>query len=387
MEPAVEVEMGTVLNDLRYAMRQLAKSPGFAVIAIVTLALGIGANTAIFSVVNAVLLNPMPYPQPDRIVVLFHHKHNFLRGSISYPNFLDWQRENQSFSSVAAYREMGGVTLTGNGEPEVANGEMISAGLFEILGVKPVLGRTFTADEDRLGANPTVMISEGLWKRKFGSDPHVRQWGLAQDTVESMRAQVYESLMQAPDDLMMMLAQGSHVYLRTATGVDPASVFPAVRKKLSQVRGQIVAFEPELMERIVAESIARQRFTMILFTGFAVVALLLASVGIYGVLSYVVGQRTQEIGIRMALGAQRGDVLRSILRDGARMTLIGIAAGGVAAFALARLMSSMLFGVKPTDPLTFGGVALLLCVIALLACYIPARRAASVDPMQALRSE
>jgi len=110
-------------------------------------------------------------------------------------------------------------------------------------------------------------------------------------------------------------------------------------------------------------------------------------VGIYGVLSYVVGQRTQEIGIRMALGAQRGDVLRTFLRDGARMTLIGVAAGGAAAFALARVMSSMLFGVRPTDPLTFGGVALLLCAIALLACYVPARRAASVDPMQALRSE
>ncbi len=149
----------------------------------------------------------------------------------------------------------------------------------------------------------------------------------------------------------------------------------------------MVAFEPEPMETIVADSIARQRFTMILFLGFAVVALLLASIGIYGVLSYVVGQRTQEIGIRMALGAQRGDVLRAFLGDGARLTLIGIAAGGVAALVLTRLMSSILFEVKPTDPLTFGGVALLLCAIALLACYIPARRAASLDPMQALRSE
>ena len=165
--------MNTVLHDLRYAIRQLPKSPGFAIVAIVTLALGIGANTAIFSVVNAVLLNPLPYPQPDRIVVLFHNKPNFRTGSISYPNFDDWRRENQSFSSMAAYREMGGVTLSGNGEPEVVIGQMVSAGFFEILGVKPVLGRTFTSDEDRLGANPTVVIGEGLWKRKFASDPHV----------------------------------------------------------------------------------------------------------------------------------------------------------------------------------------------------------------------
>jgi len=126
---------------------------------------------------------------------------------------------------------------------------------------------------------------------------------------------------------------------------------------------------------------------MILFSGFAMIALLMAAVGIYGVLSYVVGQRTQEIGIRMALGAQRGDVLRAFLGDGVRLTLIGIAIGAAAALVLTRLMSSMLFEVKPTDPLTFAGVAILLCLIALLACYIPARRAASVDPLQALRSE
>src|SRR6516165_11074610 len=140
--------MSTVLDDLRYAIRQLAKSPVFAIIAILTLTLGIGANTAIFSVVNGVLLNPLPYPQPDRIMALFHEKPNFRTGSISYLNFDDWRRENQSFSSMAAYREMGGVTLSGNGEPEEVTGQMVSAGFFEILGIKPILGRTFTADED-----------------------------------------------------------------------------------------------------------------------------------------------------------------------------------------------------------------------------------------------
>src|SRR6516162_5681357 len=202
-----------------------------------------------------------------------------------------------------------------------------------------------------------------------------------------MHAQVYESLTQSPDRFWGLMAQNTHVYLRTAPSVAPASIFPAVRNRLAQKNRDLVAFEPEPMDFIVADSIARQRFTMILFTGFAVVALLLASVGIYGVLSYVVGQRTQEIGIRMALGAQRGDVLRAFLGDGVRLTLIGIAIGAAAALVLTRLMSSMLFEVKPTDPLTFAGVAILLCLIALLACYIPARRAASVDPLQALRSE
>ncbi len=164
--------MRTLLQDLQYAGRQMMKSPGFAIIAILTLAIGIGANTTIFSVVNGVLLNPLPYPDSDRLVVLFHNKPHFTRGSISYLNFLDWQRDNRSFEAMAAYRN-GNAKLTGAGEPENLSGRMVSAGFFEMLGVKPLLGRTFTADEDRLGANPTVMISEGLWKRKFASNPHV----------------------------------------------------------------------------------------------------------------------------------------------------------------------------------------------------------------------
>jgi putative ABC transport system permease protein len=141
------------------------------------------------------------------------------------------------------------------------------------------------------------------------------------------------------------------------------------------------------MDETVSQSIASKRFTMLLLAVFAGLALLLASIGIYGVLSYLVGQRTQEIGVRMALGAERFHVLRMILTDGARMTLIGVGIGVVAALGLTQLMSKMLFGVKATDPPTFVVVALTLCAIALLACYIPARRAMKVDPMVALRYE
>jgi putative ABC transport system permease protein len=141
------------------------------------------------------------------------------------------------------------------------------------------------------------------------------------------------------------------------------------------------------MEQAVADSIAQQRFAMMLFAIFAGVALLLAGIGIYGVLSYIVGQRTREVGIRMALGAQKGDVVWAVLRDGAGMTLPGVGIGLVVALGLTRLMSALLFGVEPTDVITFASVALLLCVVALLACYLPARRAAKLDPMQALRSD
>ncbi|HET9180657.1 MAG TPA: ABC transporter permease, partial [Candidatus Angelobacter sp.] len=136
-------------QDIYYGLRGLAKAPGFAVAAVLTLALGIGADTAIFSVVNGVLLNPLPYPHADRIISLFDEYPQFKTGSISYPNFLDWQRMNRSFSAIAAYRAQD-YNLSGRGQPEHLQGEMISAGFFEILGVKPVLGRTFNKKDDRL---------------------------------------------------------------------------------------------------------------------------------------------------------------------------------------------------------------------------------------------
>ena len=149
----------------------------------------------------------------------------------------------------------------------------------------------------------------------------------------------------------------------------------------------MVVDDEERLESTVAESIDRQRFAMLVFALFAAGALLLASLGIYGVLSYVVGQRTREIGIRMAMGAGREDVVMAVLKDGARMILPGVGIGLVVAFGMTRLMASLLFDVNPTDLVTFGSVALLLCAVAMLACYIPARRAASLDPMQALRAD
>ena len=214
---------------------------------------------------------------------------------------------------------------------------------------------------------------------------HVNQWGLDTDATFPLQAQMYLPLMQMPDSVLKRDGLGVDVYLRTArTGVPS---FEELRRRLLDANGQLVVFSPESMDAIVADSIAQKRFSMTLLAVFAGIALLLASIGIYGVLSYLVGQRTQEIGVRMALGAQRSDVLRMILSDGVRMTLLGAGIGIVAALVLTRLMSSMLFGVKPTDPITFAGVAVILCGIALLACYVPARRAMNVDPMVALRYE
>jgi len=825
-----------LIQDVRYALRQLRKSPGFATVTVITLALGIGANTAIFSVVNAVLLNPLPFPHADRVVSMFQATPNFFKGSISYPNFLDWQRDNRSFEAMAAYRSTDG-SITGVGQPENVPAERVSANFFPILGVNPILGRNFTSEEDQRGASPMALISEGLWKRKFGSDRnligqrlivagqprtiigvipasfrlhvfnfrtadvyeaigeetdptfylrdsyrgmdaigllksgvtlaqarddmkrvnaglavaypnvdgsikaniiplkdnivgdmrpvllvllgavgfvlliacvnvanlllarstarqrefsvraalgagqmrilrqlltesvllsalggafglilarwgtaaalvavpetvpraeeiglnfpvllftilvsvltgimfgllpairmsrsdvsgrlkdsgraisglrtrmqsalvmgeiamalvllvgaglmcrtlgqlwkvdpgfdprnvtyfevtpppslvnqspdaihaalrqisatlhsvpgveavslhwganpmewdsergfllegqepptqrteniqltlehsvepeylktmripllrgrflsdednenaarvvvidasfaqqyftgqdpigkhirifefdsdsnqrvfvplvivgvvgHVNQWGLAEDASHPLQAQMYWPIMQNGARDTKGLARGFNVFVRSKTALAPEAFFESIRQKLLASNRDMIVYDNESEEEAVADSIASQRFSLILLGAFAGLALLLAGIGIYGVLSYLVGQRTREIGVRMALGAQRLDVLRMVLRDGARMTMVGALIGLVAALALTRLMSTMLFGVRPTDPITFAAVAVLLCGIALFACYIPARRAAKVDPMVALRYE
>jgi predicted permease len=822
-------------QDLRYGLRMFAKSPGFTVVAILTLALGIGANTAIFSVVNGVLISPLPFRNADRIVSMFQDMPDFPEGSISYPNFLDWQRGNRSFESMAAYRWTNG-TITGVGRPENVPARCISATFFPILGVNPILGRNFNAEDDRRDADPTVLISEGLWQRKFSGDPnvigkrlvvggtgrtivgvipasfrlkiwnfrtgdlyvpigeehderffkrdahwgmdaiallkpgvtldqaredmarvnaglaatypdvnaglksnimtlkeeivgkmrpvllvllgaigfvlmiacvnvanlllarstsrqrefairvalgagqaritmqlltesvvlamlggglglviakwgtaaavaavprtlpraeeigldgrvllftfavsilsgilfglapalksaspnigewlkdggrsisgyrsrtqatfvigemamafvlligaglmtrtllqlrrvdpgfdphnvvtfgihpapslaeqspdsirafirqlrsslhsvpgteyvsmergaqlmqsdnetgfwvegqtpparqvdlpltleyfvepeylqilripllrgrfitdadnehsarvvlidssfaqkyfpgqdpvgkhvnildydtdashrsfmpllvvgvvgHVNQFGLADDGKSSLQAQIYLPFMQTPDVEVKKVALGMSVFARYGPSLNAESFFQTVRNQLLANNRDMIVSDNESEEEIVAQSISSQRFSVILLGIFAALALLLASIGIYGVLSYLAGQRTQEIGVRMALGAQHFDVLRLVLADGARMMLMGIAIGMLAALVLTRWMASMLFGVTPTDPLTFAAVAVVLCGIGLCACYVPAHRAMRVDPILALRHE
>jgi putative ABC transport system permease protein len=156
---------------------------------------------------------------------------------------------------------------------------------------------------------------------------------------------------------------------------------------LSQINSQQVMYQTETMDEIISDSLAARRFSMILLGIFAALALVMSCVGIYGVISYFVGQRIHEIGIRMALGAERGDVLRMVLGEGAKMAVVGVVIGLVAALGLTRLMAKMLFGVSAHDPLSFAGVAGLLILVALAASYIPAWRATKVDPMVALRYE
>ena len=267
-------------------------------------------------------------------------------------------------------------------------------------------GRFFTDQDDE--HSPQVIVVDDVFARKFfpNQDPigkrilsdnfaagaeivgvvgHVKQWGLDRDDSEELRAQFYIPCMQMGDGFIKMAPSGSGLVLRADEA--GAGLLDSVRLASQQISSEMVIFGPQSMDDIVASSLAERRFSMILLVIFAGLALLLASVGIYGVISYIVGERTHEIGVRMALGARRLDILQLVLRGAGKLALFGIVAGLLAAFGLTRVMASLLYGVGPGDPLTFIAVPAILLSVALLASYLPARRATKVDPMTSLRYE
>jgi ABC-type antimicrobial peptide transport system permease subunit len=191
--------------------------------------------------------------------------------------------------------------------------------------------------------------------------------------------------MQLPEKLMPLVADSVAVVLRTEG--DPTAVMDSVRRAVNEIDSRDVVYNVQTLNEVVSNSFAARKLSMILLGIFAALALLLACVGIYGVISYLVGQRTHEIGVRVALGAQSNDVMRLIIGHGAKMAVIGVAIGTATALALTRLMSNQLFGVSAHDPLTFTAVACLLILVSVAACYVPARRAMRVDPIVALRHD
>ena len=214
---------------------------------------------------------------------------------------------------------------------------------------------------------------------------HVEHWGLGDKKHQTLQAQLYLSIWQIPDRFWSLLSSGSGHVARTTAA--PLGVMSAIREAAARADASSVIYLARPMEEIVDNSIATQRLAMILLSVFSALALVLSAIGIYGVISYLTSQRTQEIGIRVALGASSRDVLGMVLGEGMKITLIGVALGLGAALALTRMIAQLIYGVGAWDPVTFVGVAALLTGVALLACYIPARRAMRVDPMVALRYE
>jgi putative ABC transport system permease protein len=276
---------------------------------------------------------------------------------------------------------------------------MVSDDYFQTMGVPLIRGRYFDA-RDNADAPPVAIIDEAMarkywpgedpvgqrivfegtaqqprWREVVGIVGHVKNQGLEGES----RVQYYVPYAQS--------ANSPNLFLAVRAAGDPATLAPAARGAIAEVDKDMPVYRVTTMERMVADSMAQRRFSMFLFGIFAAIALTLAVVGLYGVMSYAVAQRTHEIGLRMALGAQRGDILKMIVGQGMLIIAVGLAVGLLGALALTRVMSSLLYEVSATDPLTYAGIALLLASVALLASYLPARRATKVDPMVALRYE
>jgi predicted permease len=297
----------------------------------------------------------------------------------------------------APYTGAGQSTESREANP-VLNLELAGADYFATLGIPIVRGRAFT-EQDREDAVPVVIVSEAVARRTWpGEDPVGKQiklgfpesptpWHTVVGVVAETR---YRELVTPRPSIYFPIRQfGGPVPMSVGlrTQVDPASLIPAVRGALREVDPNLLLVEAAPLTQLLAAPLARPRFSAVLLGVFAASALVLAAVGIYGVMAAHVRQRWHEIGVRMALGARSGDVRRLVLGQGLVLALTGTAMGIVAAFAGTRILSASLFGVSPTDPLTFAGVASLLILVAIAACYLPARRATRVDPMVTLRSE
>jgi predicted permease len=253
-----------------------------------------------------------------------------------------------------------------------------------VIDIDDVFARTWFPDENPIGKR--VHLQQfNVQAEIVGVVGHIKQWGLGTDAKSAVEAQFYYPFMQLPEKMMPLVADAVAVVLRTER--DPAAIMGQVRRAVYDTDRREVIYGVQTMDEVLANSLAARRLSMMLLEIFAALALVLSSVGIYGVISYLVNQRTHEIGVRMALGARRGDVMKLVLAQGAEMALIGVAIGVLAALGLTRLMANQLFGVTSHDPLTFVAVVILLTLVALLACYIPARRAVRVDPIVALRCE
>ena len=246
------------------------------------------------------------------------------------------------------------------------------------------MARTYFPYEDPIGKHINL-TQFNVRAEIVGVVGHLKQWGPGADEKAAVEAQFFYPFMQLPEKLMPLAADGVAVVLRTEG--DAAAILGPVRRAVDETDPSEVIYGVRTMEDVWAGSVAAPKLSMMLLGMFAALALVLACIGIYGVISYVVGQRTREIGVRMALGAQRGDVMQLVLGDGAKLAILGVAAGVVVALGMTRLMTRQLFGVTAHDPLTFAAVAILLMLVALLACYLPARRAVRVDPLVALRHE
>ena len=351
--------MNTLWHDVRYGLRMLLKKPGFTLTAVITLALGIGATSTIFSFVNGILLRPLPYQDSERLVFLDETapKRGIASMGISPPNFLDWREQNRVFTGVATYHEVG-YALTGTGEPEQLSAANVSYNTFEILGVAPILGRTFTAEEDRPGNDIVVILGHGLWKRRFGAKPEV----IGQKITLNNRSRTVIGVMP-PDfkfpevaDLWVPVAIDTSHWTRNDHGWDaiarlkPGLTLDQAQSDMTAVARRIEEQNPVTNEGMGVILIPLReglvsgdyRKALLILMGVVGLVLLIACVNVANLLLARASARAKEVAIRTALGAGRWRVFRQLLTESVVLGLMGGVLGcGLAVWGLDLLLAAI----------------------------------------------
>jgi predicted permease len=399
--------METLIRDLRYSLRLLAKAPGFTAIAVLTLALGIGANTAIFSVVEGIVLAPLPYGQPDRLVLVMESNPRFPRVWTSYPNFIDWQKTARSFQQMSAFRSQG-YDLSNPGTPEHLDGNEVSAGFFSTLGIKLTLGRDFSPQEDERGGAHAVIISDRLWRTRFSRSSQVLGDSVTLDGMDYAvvgvlppefrfwtAADVYTPLGQG--DPMILDARGSHG-IGAIARLEPNATISQARGEMSTIQNRLDQLYPDAnrdlgtdVMPLKQEMVGDLRGTLLMLLGAVGLVLLIACANVGNLLLARSAARSREFAVRSALGANRARLIRQLITESVLLSLTGGTFGVLLAILGVRTLMAAMPGSLPRSENIGVNTPVMLFTFAvsvavgILFGLTPALKSSKVDLQAALK--